>query len=215
VFTANGGTNDVSVIDVARALDGDRRAEIGRIPVQVGPWGITATPDGRYIIIASGGSQKDGSAGNTISILDVDRAGAGAPDVEDAEVARILVGTEDPGRPTHPLMPSVTPDGREVIVPNVRADNVSIVDLGMALAGNSGAEVARIPLARLDGRPARPKGSAITSDGRYAVISAGPGEQPFPQEIGHVYVIDLKSRAVVATVTGVGNDPYALATVTR
>ncbi len=112
-------------------------------------------------------------------------------------------------------MPSVTPDGREVIVPNVRADNVSIVNLGLALAGDPGAEVARIPLARLDGRPARPKGSAITSDGRYAVISAGPGEQPFSQEIGHVYVIDLQSRSVVGTVTGVGNDPYALATVIR
>ncbi len=212
VFTANGGTNDVSVIDLARALDGDRRAEIGRISIQVGPWGMTATPDGRHIIVASGGSQKDGSAGNTISILDVDRASAGAGA---GEVVRILVGTDDPAQPTHPLMPSVTPDGREVIVPNVRADNVSIVSLERALVGDRGAEVARIALARSDGRPARPKGSAITSDGRYAVISAGPGEQPFSQEIGHVYIIDLRSRSVVGTVTGVGNDPYALATVVR
>ena len=45
VFSANGGTNDVSVIDLGRALRGDPRAEIGRIPTQVGPWGITATPD--------------------------------------------------------------------------------------------------------------------------------------------------------------------------
>ena len=44
VFSANGGTNDVSVIDLGRALRGDTRAEIGRIPMQVGPWGITATP---------------------------------------------------------------------------------------------------------------------------------------------------------------------------
>jgi DNA-binding beta-propeller fold protein YncE len=212
VFTANGGTNDVSVIDLARALEGDRLAEIRRIPTQVGPWGMTATPDGHHIIVASGGSQKDGSAGNTISILDVDRASAGAAD---AELARILVGTGDPREATHPLIPSVTPDGREVILPNVRADNVSIVNLDLALAGDPGAEVARIPLARADGRPARPKGSAITSDGRYAVISAGPGAQPFSQEIGHVYVIDLQSRSVVGTVTGVGNDPYALATVTR
>jgi hypothetical protein len=212
VFTANGGTNDVSVIDLARALRGDRRAEIRRIPVQVGPWGVTATPDGRHIIVASGGSQKDGSAGNTISIIDVDHASAGAGD---PEVARIQVGTDDPREATHPLIPSVTPDGREVILPNVRADNVSIVNLDLALAGDPGAEVARIPLARSDGRPARPKGSAITPDGRYAVISAGPGAQPFSQEIGHVYVMDLQSRRVVGTVTGVGNDPYALATVTR
>jgi DNA-binding beta-propeller fold protein YncE len=49
VFSANGGTNDVSVIDLGRALRGDTHAEIGRIPTQIGPWGITATPDGRHI----------------------------------------------------------------------------------------------------------------------------------------------------------------------
>jgi DNA-binding beta-propeller fold protein YncE len=212
VFTANGGTNDVSVIDLARALKGDRVAEIRRIPIQVGPWGMAATPDGRHIIVASGGSQKDGSAGNTISILDVERASGGSGG---AEVARLLVGADDPAVPTHPLIPSVSPDGREVIVPNVRADNVSIVNLELALAGDPVAEVARIPLSRSDGRPARPKGSAITSDGRYAVISGGPGVQPFSQELGHVYVIDLRSRRVVGTVTGVGNDPYGLVTLDR
>ena len=212
VFSANGGTDDVSVISLARALEGDRLAEIGRIPTQVGPWGITATPDGRHIIVANGRSQRENLTGNTISIVDVDRAGAGAGD---AEVARVLVGTDDPQEPTHPLIPSVTPDGREVIVPNVRADNVSIVNLDLALAGDPGAEVARIPLARADGRPARPKGSAVTSDGRYAVISGGAAVEPFSEEPGHVYVIDLRSRSVVGTVTGVGNDPYNLALVSR
>lgn len=208
VFSANGGTNDVSVISLARALEGDRLAEIGRIPMQVGPWGITATPDGRHVIVANGGSQRESRSGNTISIIDVDRASAGA------EVAQVLVGTDDPEQQTHPLILSVTPDGREVVVPNVRANNVSIVDLELALAGEH-AEVARIPLSRADGRPARPKGSAITSDGRYSVISGGPGSQPFSEETGYVYVIDLGSRAVVATVTGVGNDPYNLALVRR
>lgn len=212
VFSANGGTNDVSVISLARALEGDRLAELGRIPMQVGPWGITATPDGRYVIVANGGSQRGSRSGNTVSIIDVDRASAG---LEDAEVARILVGTNDPEEQTHPLILSVTPDGSEVIVPNVRADNVSIVDLDRALAGDPDAEVARIPLSRADGRPARPKGSAITSDGRYLVISGGPGSQPFSEETGYVYVIDLGSRRVVGTVTGVGNDPYNLALVRR
>ena len=188
VFSANGGTNDLSVISLASALAGDRRAELGRIPMQVGPWGITATPDGRHVIVANGGSQRESRSGNTISVIDVDRASAG---LEDAEVARILVGTDDPEEQTHPLIPSVTPDGREVIVPNVRANNVSIVDLDLALAGDH-AEVARIPLSRADGRPARPKGSAITSDGRYAVISGGPAVEPFSGEHGYVYVIDLR-----------------------
>ena len=212
LFSANGGTNDVSVISLDRALAGDRLAEIGRIPMQVGPWGITATPDGRYVIVANGGSQRERRSGNTISIIDVDRASAG---LEAAEVARLLIGTDAPEEQTHPLIPSVTPDGREVIVPNVRADNVSIVDLDLALAGDPDAEVARIPLSRADGRPARPKGSAITSDGRYVVISGGPGSQPFAEETGYVYVIDLGSRRVIGTVTGVGNDPYNLALVRR
>lgn len=212
VFSANGGTNDVSVIDLARALRGDARAEIGRIPMQVGPWGITATPNGRHIIVANGGSQRDGSAGNSISFIDVDRVSAGAGR---AEVARVRVGTDDPAEQTHPLIPSVTSDGREVIVPNVRANNVSIVNIERALAGTPDAEIARIPLVRPDGQPARPRGSAITSDGRYAVISGGPSSPPFSQELGHLYVIDLRSRKVVATVTGVGHEPYALAVIER
>lgn len=212
VFSANGGTNDVSVIDLDRALRGDPRAEVGRVPTQVGPWGITATPDRLHIIVANGGSQRDGSAGNAISMIDVGRASTGA---DRAEVARVLVGTDDPSEPSHPLIPSVTPDGREVVVPNVRADNVSIVSIARALAGNPDAEVARIPLVRPDGQPARPKGSAITSDGRYAVISGGPSTPPFSQELGHLYVIDLRSRTVVATVTGVGHEPYGLALVDR
>jgi DNA-binding beta-propeller fold protein YncE len=212
LFSANGGTNDVSVIDLARALRADPRAEIGRIPAQVGPWGIAATPDRRHIIVANGGSQRDGSAGNTLSVIDVDRASSGA---DRAEVARVLVGTDDAAEQTHPLIPTVTPDGREIVVPNVRANNVSIVSLAAALAGDPDAEVARIPLVRSDGQPARPRGSAVTPDGRYAVISGGPAVPPFSAELGHLYLIDLRTRRVVATVTGVGHEPYGVAVVDR
>ena len=100
-------------------------------------------------------------------------------------------------------------------MPNVRADNVSIVSLEAALAGAPRAEAARIPLVRPDGQPARPKGSAITADGRYAVISGGPARPPFSEALGHLYVIDLRLRRVVATVTGVGHEPYAVAIVER
>src|SRR6185503_4101964 len=37
LFAANGGTDDVSVIDLAAALKGNRTAEIARIPTQIGP----------------------------------------------------------------------------------------------------------------------------------------------------------------------------------
>jgi DNA-binding beta-propeller fold protein YncE len=211
-FTANGGTDDVSVIDLSRVLAGDLRAEIGRVPDQRGAWGITATPDGRHVIVASGGSQRDDWVGNTVSIIDVDRAADGPAD---AEVARVLVGTDDPGEPTQPLMMAVTPDGRELIVANARANNVSVLNLERALAGESPAEVARIPLVREDGEAARPKGVAVTPDGRYAAISGGGATPPFSRETGYVYIIELSSRRVVATVTGVGHAPYALATVRR
>jgi len=62
-------------------------------------------------------------------------------------------------------------------------------------------------------RPARPKGSAVTADGRYAVISGGPRTAPHTVPSGTVWIIDLRTRAVVATVTKVGNDPYGLAVV--
>ena len=56
----------------------------------------------------------------------------------------------------------------------------------------------------------------MTSDGRYAVISAGPRVTLTPfVPTGTVAIIDLRKRQVVATVTGVGNDPYGLALVER
>ena len=213
LFAANGGTDDVSVIDLEQALAGDKTPEIIRVPTQIGPWGITTSPNGRWVVAANRESQQVAFEGNTISIIDVDLARAAAPN---AEVARVLVGTSDPNVQTRPFIPSFTPDGKFIIVPNFRANNVSIVDLDMALAGNSGAEVARIPLTRppeADGQvlPARPKGSAVTLDGRYAVISGGPRTTFEPS--GTVWIIDLRTRTVVATVTGVGNDPYGLAVV--
>jgi hypothetical protein len=213
LFAANGGTDDVSVIDLELALTGDKTPEIIRIPTQIGPWGITTSPNGRWVVAANRESQQVAFEGNTISIIDVDRAGVGN---SNAEVARLLVGTSDPNVQTRPFIPSFTPDGKFIIVPNFRADNVSIVNFALALAGNPGAEVARIPLVRppdVDGqvRPARPKGSAVTSDGHYAVISGGP-RTTFGAS-GTVWIIDLRTQTVVATVTGVGNDPYGLAVV--
>src|SRR3954469_8954139 len=177
LFVANGGTDDVSVIDLEQALAGNGRSEILRIPTQIGPWGIAASPDGRFIVAANRESQRVAFEGNTISIIDVERARVRAAD---AEVARVLVGTSDPNVQTRPFIPSFTPDGKQIVVPNFCSNNVSIVDLARALAHDPKAEVARIPLTRPsepDGaaiRPARPKGSAVTSDGRYAVISGGP-----------------------------------------
>jgi YVTN family beta-propeller protein len=204
LFVANGGTDDVSVIDLADALKGNRRAEIARIPTQIGPWGIASSPNGRYIVAANRESQRVAFEGNTISIIDVEN-----PTVE---AARVRVGTDSDTGQTRPFIPSFTTDGKEIIVPNFRSNNLSIVDLHLALANPAKGEVARIPLTRPDGGAARPKGSAVTSDGRYAVISGGARVTPSAPS-GTVWIVDLRKRAVVATVTGVGNDPYGLAVV--
>jgi len=42
------------------------------------------------------------------------------------------------------------------------------------------------------------------------VVSGGPRLDPDAPLSGVVWIINLRSRAVVATVTGVGNDPYGL-----
>ena len=95
---------------------------------------------------------------------------------------------------------------------NFRSNNVSIVDLGRALAHDPHAESRAFPSS---GR-LRPTAAclaalrAITSDGRFAVVSGGPRLDPTAPPSGTVWVIDLRARAVVATVTGVGNDPYGL-----
>ena len=213
LFSGNAGTNDVSVMDLHQALAGVPVVEAApRIPVQTGPFGIKASPSGKFIAVTARESGQVDFEGNTISIIDVDRARAGAPG---AEAARVRVGTDDPNGQTRPFTVAWTPDGRQIIVANFRANNVSIVDLGLALAHDPRAEVARIAVVRPpepDGSvlPGRPKGTAVTSDGRYAVVSGGPRLDPSAPPSGTVWVIDLHARAVVATVTGVGNDPYGL-----
>ena len=213
LFSGNAGTEDVSVMDLQQALNGIRVVEIApRVPVQSGPFGIKASPNGRFIAVTARESGRIDFEGNTISIIDVERARRGLPG---AEAARVRVGTDDANGAARPFTVAWTPDGHQIIVANYRTNNVSIVDLSLALAHSSRAEVARIALARpadADGqvRPARPKGTAVTSDGRYAVVSGGPRLAPTAPPSGTVWVIDLRSRAVVGTVTGVGNDPYGL-----
>ena len=213
LFSGNAGTDDVSVMDLHQALMGAPVVEIApRIPVQTGPFGIKASPNGKFIAVTARESGQADFEGNTISIIDVDRARTGAPG---AEGARVRVGTDDPNGQARPFTVAWTPDGRQIIVANYRTNNVSIVDLRLALAHDPRAEVARIPVTRpadADGlvRPGRPKGTAVTSDGRHAVVSGGPRLDPTAPPSGTVWVIDLRTRAVVATVTGVGNDPYGL-----
>ena len=211
LVSGNGGTEDVSIIDLDKALAGGKVVEVApRIPVQSGPFGIKASPSGKFVAVTARESNRVDFEGNTISIIDIDRARQGSPN---AEAARVQVGTDDANAGARPFTVSWTPDGRSIVVANFRTNNVSVVDLALALAHKPGAEVARIPLVRPDGRPARPKGTAVTADGRYAIVSGGARQPPTAPASGTVFVIDLRSRKQIATVTGVGNDPYGLTIV--
>ena len=204
-FAANGGTHDVSVIDVTKALANAPGAEIGRIPVGTGPWGIAVSPDGAWVATANRESARVDAEGNHVSLINVDKAVAGA---KDAEAARFIVGTNTPSVASRPFGVAFTPDGKTLLVSNFRANNLSFVDVEKALAGGLGAEVARLALATPDGRPSRPRGIAITPDGNYAAITGAPRGQPGS---GVLRVVDIAERKVVGRVSGVGNETYLLA----
>jgi YVTN family beta-propeller protein len=102
-----------------------------------------------------------------------------------------------------------------VVVANFRTNSVSVIDVHAALTGQRDAEVARIGLGRPDGAPPRPKIVAMMRDGRYAVVTGGDDTlaASATRATGMVYVIDLRTRNVVAQVTGVGIDPYGVTVV--
>jgi DNA-binding beta-propeller fold protein YncE len=205
-IVANGGTDDVSVIDLRRALAGEDGAEIKRIPVGVGPWGIAISPDGALVATANRESARTGAEGNTISLIDVEKAADGA---KDAEVARLIVGTNNPAAASRPFGVAFTPDGRELIVSNFRANNVSFVDVKKALARELGAEVTRVTLETPAGAgPSRPRGIVLTPDGRYAAITGAARGKPGS---GVLWIMDVPARKVVGRVTGIGNETYLLA----
>lgn len=213
LVSGNAGTEDVSIMDFAAALAGHRLVEVApRIPVQTGPFGIRSSPDGKYVAVTARESNITGREGNTISIIDVDRARLGLPG---AEAARVQVGTDDPDGGARPFTVAWTPSGRHIVVANFRTNNVSVVDLGRALAHGADAEIARIPLSRADGAAARPKGTFVTSDGRYAVVTGGASTLPDLTPTGTVFIVDLGTHTQIATVTGVGIDPYNLVAVDR
>ena len=215
LFSGNADTEDVSVMDLTKALAGVPVVEVApRIPLQSGPFTISASPNGKYIAATARESHIKDFEGNTLSIIDVDRARLGMPN---AEVARVRVGTDDPMGQGRPFTATWTPDGRRIVVTNFRTNSLSVVDLQLALAQSPKAEIARIPLTRPDRRDARPKGVAVTSDGQYALIAGGPNTLSQPQAglTGMLHIVDILHFYQVATVAQIGIDPYAVAVVNK
>ncbi|MGQ4273237.1 YncE family protein [Terrihabitans sp. B22-R8] len=203
IFTANGGTNDVSVISFEKAITGDQAAELGRVPMQTGGFGISTSPDGRHVVVASREDARDGSEGNTVSIIDVEKA---IKDPATSEVARILSGTDDKNEATRPFAAAFTPDGSKIVASNFRANNLSIIDVKKALAGEK-AEIKRVPLETPNGEQSRPRGIAFSSDGKYFAISGAPKSKA---NSGVVWILDTETFEVKGRVTEIGNETYLI-----
>jgi DNA-binding beta-propeller fold protein YncE len=203
IFTANGGTDDVSVIDLKRALAGDAKAELARVPVETGPFGLAVSPDGKLLAVASRESAQTGIEGRTISLIDIERAASGAAD---AERARVMVGTDNASIATRPFAVAFTQDGKHVIATCFRSNTVSLIDVSKALATQP-AEVARLDLPTPDGGPSRPRGVVLTPDGRYAAITGGAKTGPGSSML---FLIEVATMKLAGTVTNVGNESYLL-----
>ena len=203
IFTGNGGTDDVSVIDLKRALAGDPNAELARVPVEAGPFGLAVSPDGKLLAVANRESAQTGADGRTISLIDIARAAAGAPD---AERARVMVGTDDATVATRPFAVAFTQDGRHVIATCFRSNTVSLIDVSKALAAQP-AEVVRLKVPTPDGSPSRPRGVVLTPDGRYAAITGGAKTGSGSSML---FLIEVPAMKLAGTVTNVGNESYLL-----
>ena len=201
-FVGNGGLSDVSVIDLKAALAGEPGAEICRVPVETGPFGMAASPDGRLIAVAARESMSVAYEGRTISIIDVERAVAGG---RDAEVARVRVGSDNPAEQTRPFAVAFAPDGKRIVVSCFRSNTISLVDVADALAGRP-AEAMRLYPQTPDGALPRPRGIAMAA-GRYACIVGAAKSGP---RSSLVWFLDLQTGKIVSTVTGVGNESYML-----
>ncbi len=201
-FVGNGGFSDVSVIDIEAALAGDPDAEINRIAVETGPFGLAASPDGSLIAVAARESMSEPYEGSTISIIDAARAASGG---RDAEAARIRIGSDDPGERTRPFAVCFTPDGLHVVATCFRSNTISFVNVADALSGRP-AEVLRLHPAAPGGAAARPRGIAMAA-GRYAAVIGGAKSG---SRSSIVWLVEIASGRILSTVTEVGNESYML-----
>lgn len=204
VFVGNGGFSDVSVLDLAKVRSGAHDAEINRIPVETGPFGMALSPDGTLVAVAARESMSHAYEGETVSIIDVARAAAGRAD---AEVARVPVGGSDDSQHSRPFGVGFSEDGRFLVASCFRSNAISILDVQAALVGQPSERHRLYPEAPV-GDPSRPRGIAVC--GRYACVIGGAKGGPGSSL---VWLIDIEAGTVAGTVCGVGNESYFLAAV--
>ncbi len=166
LFVGNGGFSDVSVFDIGGALAGRSDAELARVEVETGPFGLAASPDGALVAVAARESMSHAYEGSTVSIIDVARARAGA---RDAEVARVRVGSDDPAVQTRSFAVSFTPDSKQIVASCFRSNTISIIDVAEAVAGRP-SEVHRLHPVAPNGAIPRPRGIVMAGASHAAIV---------------------------------------------
>ncbi|MCA0375879.1 MAG: YncE family protein [Gemmatimonadetes bacterium] len=151
-WTGNIGSNTVSEIDLVNG----RALRTIAVPAQ--PEAINVTPDGRQVWVGS-------NATGRVSVVD-------------PSTATVSLAAEGFGWPYRVLF---TPDTRAVLMPDLRKEELRIVDRATR------AELARLPLA---GKA--PQGITITPDGRYAFLSFSAARA--------VAIIDVAAHRIVGEV---------------
>ncbi len=193
VFTANGGTNDVSVVRLQALLSGEPGAEVARIALPSGGFGLALNADGTLLAVANRESARTGLEGNTVSIIDTGAA---------VSVATVLTGTDDPAAPSRPTGLAFSPDGTLLFVTCMRTGTLSCIHVADALAGGRG-ERQRVQLEA-------PRGVLVTPDGRFVIAAGGFRGEP---RSGLLWILDANTLAEVGRVSGVGNEPYFIEAV--
>jgi YVTN family beta-propeller protein len=198
-YVANFETNDVTVIDAAT------HAVVATVPVGAGPFGVAATPDGRFVYVTnSGGPAYSVSVINTatdsviatLPAMPTPLGVATSPDgrfayalIDGAGVAyaidtatNTVAATAAIGAAAGAIAIAVTPDGRLAYIANAFLDTVSVLDIA------TGAIAASVPVGSL------PFDVAVTPDGRRAYVANRAS-------VGNALsVIDTGTQAVVASV---------------
>lgn len=204
VFVGNGGFADVSVLSLDAALAGAPDAEVNRVAVETGPFGMAASPDGKLVAVAARESMSAPFEGGTVSIIDAGRAAEGAAD---AEAARVAVGATAETDRSRPFGVAFSEDGSLLVASCFRTNLISVLDVDAAIAGRP-AELHRIMPESPNGGPARPRGVAVMGNLACVIGGAKGGSRS-----SLVWLIDLERGTVVGSVTEVGNESYFLAGV--
>lgn len=196
VYTANFGSNDLTVFDAAAKEKIGQITGFGSAPAAMAP-----SPDGRFVYVANLGTHDVAIldtrtrqiVGDPIPVGRYPQGIAVSPDgssvytssidyrtmsVIDTASRRVVATVQGLGDQGYNL--AVTPDGRQVYVVNMADDTVSVVDT------QARAVVGTIAVGK------RPLGVAVSPDGKQAYVTNF--------ESGTVTVIDTHTRTVAATI---------------